>query len=71
MSDTAATLFLHQEVVMLHTICTNPAFRGRSFARAMMTFTMMQAAKFGYNYCFLNSSEPGLELYHKLGFQVY
>ena len=67
----AATLFLHREVAMIHNICTKPAFRGRGFAKAMTTFVMMQAAKFGYNYCFLDSSEHGLELYRKLGFQVY
>jgi len=65
------TLFLSSDAVMIHNIGTDPDFSGRGFGKAMTIHLMLDAKKHGYKHCFLDASKFGLEMYKKLGFEIY
>jgi ribosomal-protein-alanine N-acetyltransferase len=67
----SGTLFLSDDSVMLHNLATKNKFRNRGLGAALTLYMIYEAKKLGYKHCFLDSSEEGFNLYHRLGFKIY
>lgn len=57
--------------VMIQNLATKHDFRKRGFAGAITLCAMLEAKKLGFKHCFLDSTQSGLSLYRKIGFQIY
>ncbi len=49
---------------------TLPAFQGKGYASTLMRYVLLEAKKLGARHCFLESSDSGLGVYQKLGFET-
>lgn len=67
----SGTLFLSEHSVMLHNLATKNKFKKKGLATALTLHMMSEAKKLKYQHCFLDSSDEGLNLYHRLGFKIY
>ncbi len=67
----SGTLFLSADSVMLHNLATKNKFRKRGLGAALTLYMMSEAKRLGYKHCFLDSSDEGFNLYHRLGFKIY
>lgn len=67
----SGTLFLSEQSVMLHNLATKNKFRNLGIGTSLTLYMMHEAKKCGYEHCFLDSSEEGLNLYTKIGFKKY
>lgn len=67
----AGTLFISKDSVMIHNVATKKAFLRKGYGRALTQHMMLEAKKLGFQYCFLDSSESGYNMYHNLGFRTY
>ena len=67
----SGTLFLSDDSVMLHNLATKNKFRKRRLGAALTLYMMSEAKNLGYKHCFLDSSDEGFNLYHRLGFKIY
>ncbi len=66
----AATLFFHDDAVMIHNLATKTAFLKRGFGTAFSAYLLQYAKQRQYQHCFLDSSVDGFTIYKKLGFKV-
>jgi GNAT superfamily N-acetyltransferase len=67
----AGTLFLSEKAVMLHNLATRDKFKKLGLATALTRYLLAEAINAGYQHCFLDTSEQGLNLYRRLGFKTY
>ena len=49
---------------------TLPAFQGKGYASTLIRYVLLEAKKLGARHCFLESSDSGLGVYYKLGFET-
>lgn len=70
-SVASATLFFSKNYVMLHNLATKTKFRQMGIGSSLTLHLLSEAKKYGYQHCFLDSSDVGLSMYRKLGFKVY
>jgi len=66
-----ASLFYAEGVVGIYNVATVPQYRRRGTGYTLMRNILHTAAKCGYQVAILQSSNKGLPLYKKLGFQEY
>ncbi len=64
------TLSLHDNIARIDDVATLPEFQGKGYATHLMTYALQKAKKLGATHCFLESSESGLSIYQKLGFET-
>lgn len=67
----AGTLFVGTDSVMIHNLATKPGARNQGLATALTLHAMQEGKRLGYQHCFLDSSTSGLNLYRRIGFQIY
>ena len=63
------TLSLHDVIARIDDVGTLPEFQGKGYASALMTYALSEAKRLGASYAFLESSDSGLGVYQKLGFE--
>ena len=63
------TLSMHDDIARIDDVGTLPEFQRKGYATHLMTFALSEAKKLGAHHCFLESSDSGLEVYQRLGFQ--
>ncbi len=68
---TSGTLFIIDDVAMIHNIATKTAALKKGFGTSLTQYLMNVAKELGYKHCFLESSESGYNIYRKCGFKVY
>lgn len=49
---------------------TLPEFQGKGYATHLMRYVLLETKKLGARHCFLESSDSGLGVYQKLGFET-
>lgn len=65
------TLSMHgNTIARIDDVGTLPAFQGKGYASALMRYVLSEAKKLGARHCFLESSDSGLGVYQKLGFET-
>ena len=65
------TLSMHNNTIArIDDVGTVPAFQGKGYASALMRYVLSEAKKLGARHCFLESSDSGLGVYQKLGFET-
>jgi ribosomal protein S18 acetylase RimI-like enzyme len=64
------TLSMHDTIARIDDVGTLPAFQGKGYASALMRYLLLEAKKLGARHCFLESSDSGLGVYQKLGFET-
>ena len=47
-----------------------PEFQGKGYATHLVRYVLSEAKRLGAHYCFLESSDSGLGVYQKLGFET-
>lgn len=62
------TLSLNNGVARIDDVGTVPELHGKGYATHLMRYVLSEAKKLGARYCFLESSDSGLGVYEKLGF---
>lgn len=63
------TLSMHDSIARIDDVGTLPEFQGKGYARHLMRYVLSEAKKLGARHCFLESSDSGLGVYQKLGFE--
>ena len=64
------TLSMHDNTIArIDDVGTLPAFQGKGYASALLRYVLSEAKKLGAHHCFLESSDSGLGVYQKLGFE--
>ena len=64
------TLSMHDDTISrIDDVGTMPEFQGKGYASALMRYALSEAKKLGARHCFLESSDSGLGVYQKLGFE--
>ena len=63
------TLSLHDAIARIDDVGTLPEFQGKGYASALMAYTLSEAIRLGASHAFLESSDSGLGVYQKLGFE--
>jgi GNAT superfamily N-acetyltransferase len=63
------TLSLHNNIARIDDVSTLPEFQGKGYATQLMLYVISEAKRLGADHCFLESSDSGLALYQKLGFE--
>jgi ribosomal protein S18 acetylase RimI-like enzyme len=64
------TLSMHDNsIARIDDVGTLPEFQGKGYASALMRYVLSEAKKLGARHCFLESSDSGLGVYQKLGFE--
>jgi len=66
----AATLSLSYYGARIDDVATRTDYLRRRFATAVTLFALREAEQAGYPWCCLDSSEDGLPLYQKVGFEI-
>lgn len=66
---TSITLSIHNAIGRIDDVGTLPEFQGRGYATHLIIYALCEAQKLGVNYCFLESSISGLDIYQKIGFE--
>ncbi len=56
-------------IARIDDVGTQPKFQGKGYASALMRYVLSEAKRLGAQYCFLESSDSGLGVYQKLGFE--
>ena len=56
-------------IARIDDVGTLPEFQGKGYASALMRYVLSEAKKLGAHHCFLESSDSGLGVYQKLGFE--
>lgn len=56
-------------IARIDDVGTQPEFQGKGYASALMRYVLSEANRLGAQYCFLESSDSGLRVYQKLGFE--
>lgn len=64
------TLSLHKGIARIDDVGTLPEFQRNGYARVLTNHALAHATRSGATYCFLESSEMGLGIYQKLGFET-
>jgi ribosomal protein S18 acetylase RimI-like enzyme len=65
------TLSMHDDTIArIDDVGTLPEFQGKGYASALMRYVLSEAKKLGAHHCFLESSDSGLGVYQKLGFEA-
>ena len=64
------TLSMHDNTIArIDDVGTLPKLQGKGYASALMRYVLSEAKKLGAHHCFLESSDSGLGVYQKLGFE--
>ena len=64
------TLSMHDNTIArIDDVGTLPEFQGKGHASALMRYVLSEAKRLGAYHCFLESSDSGLGVYQKLGFE--
>ncbi len=63
------TLSLNNGITRIDDVGTLPEFQGKGYATHLMRYVLSEAKSLGGRYCFLESSDSGLGVYQKLGFE--
>ena len=63
------TLSMNNNIARIDDVGTLPEFQGKGYATHLMNYVLLEAKKLGAHYCFLESSDSGLGVYQKLGFE--
>lgn len=63
------TLSLNKSIARIDDVSTSPEFQGKGYATHLMGYVLSEAKKLSARYCFLESSDAGLGVYQKLGFE--
>jgi len=63
------TLSMHDSIARIDDVCTLPEFQGKGYATHLMRYVLSEAKRLGARHCFLESSDSGLGVYQKLGFE--
>ncbi|WP_341826610.1 GNAT family N-acetyltransferase [Candidatus Sarmatiella mevalonica] len=64
------TLSMHDNTIArIDDVGTLPEFQGKGYASALMRYVLSEAKRLGVRHCFLESSDSGLGVYQKLGFE--
>jgi len=63
------TLSMHDAIARIDDVGTLPELQGKGYASALMRYVLSEAKKLGARHCFLESSDSGLGVYQKLGFE--
>ena len=66
-----SSLFLNAGVAGIHSVTTEPEFRGQGIATALTRCPLLDARRIGYEIGVLYSSEMAVGLYRNLGFREY
>jgi ribosomal protein S18 acetylase RimI-like enzyme len=64
------TLSMHDAIARIDDVGTLPEFQGKGYATHLMRYVLSEAKKLGARHCFLESSDSGLGVYQKLGFET-
>lgn len=64
------TLSLNKGVARIDDVGTLPEFQGKGYATHLMNDVLFTAKQLGADHCFLESSDSGLGIYKKLGFEL-
>jgi ribosomal protein S18 acetylase RimI-like enzyme len=64
------TLSLQADIARIDDVGTLPEFQGKGYATRLMSYVLSEAKRLGARYCFLESSDSGLGVYQKLGFEA-
>lgn len=63
------TLSMHDAIARIDDVGTLPEFQGKGYATHLMRYMLSEAKRLGSRHCFLESSDSGLGVYQKLGFE--
>lgn len=63
------TLSMCDAISRIDDVGTLPECQGKGYGSALMRYVLSEAKKLGARYCFLESSDSGLGVYEKLGFE--
>lgn len=63
------TLSRHDALARIDDVGTLPELQGKGYATRLMSYVLSKAKELGARYCFLESSDSGLGVYQKLGFE--
>lgn len=63
------TLSLINDIVRIDDVGTLPEFQGKGYATHLMRYVLSETKRLGAHHCFLESSDSGLGVYQKLGFE--
>lgn len=63
------TLSMHNTIARIDDVGTLPEFQGKGYATHLLRYVLSEAKRLGAEHCFLESSNSGRRLYHKLGFK--
>lgn len=64
------TLSMHLAIARIDDVGTLPELQGKGYATHLMRYVLSEAKKLGACHCFLESSDLGLGVYQKLGFET-
>lgn len=64
------TLSMYDAIARIDDVGTLPEFQGKGYATHLMRYVLSKAKKLGARHCFLESSDLGLGVYQKLGFET-
>lgn len=64
------TLSMHDAIARIDDVGTLPELQGKGYATHLMRYVLSEAKKLGARHCFLESSDSGLGVYQKLGFEI-
>lgn len=64
------TLSMHDAIARIDDVGTLPEFQGKGYATHLMHYVLSEAKRLGARHCFLESSDSGLGVYQKLGFET-
>lgn len=65
----SVTLTVKDGIARIDDLATIPKFQKKGFASALMHYILQKASEFNVQFCFLEASLAGLNLYKNLGFQ--
>lgn len=63
------TFTLNNGIARIDDVGTLPELQGKGYATRLMHYVLSEAKRLGARYCFLESSDSGLGVYQKLGFE--
>jgi ribosomal protein S18 acetylase RimI-like enzyme len=64
------TLSMHDAIARIDDVGTLPELQGKGYATHLMRYVLSEAKRLGARHCFLESSDSGLGVYQKLGFET-